>query len=121
MSPGQVLGFTRSSPDITAAEDETSAFSPESPTTERTSTSAPGPALIRPARSIPIQNLNSAELTLSVPLYVLVEEDANGRFTAASYDLELAGQGESEFEADRCCGKCRSRLPTSTEYFGSSN
>jgi hypothetical protein len=56
----------------------------------------------RPApagRIIPIQNLKSAEFALTRPLHVVLEESADGLFSAGSYDLDLAGVGHSEFDA----------------------
>lgn len=49
-------------------------------------------------RIVPVQNLGSPKLRLSAPLYAVVEE-SDGFYVAMSYDLELAEQGDTEFEA----------------------
>jgi hypothetical protein len=47
---------------------------------------------------VPIMNLGTAELRLKTPLYVNIEQ-SDGHVVSLSYDLELAEQGETEFEA----------------------
>ena len=47
---------------------------------------------------MPISNFGSEFVPLR-PIYVVLDESAMGVFTAASYDLELVGQGDTEFEA----------------------
>jgi len=61
--------------------------------------SASMPAVFsQPSRIIPLMNLDSADLELRRPLYVVLEE-SDGFVVAMSYDLEIAEQGATEFEA----------------------
>jgi hypothetical protein len=52
----------------------------------------------RPSRSVPLQDLGVEHVRLAQPLYVLLEE-SDGFIVASSYDLELAEQGLTEFDA----------------------
>jgi hypothetical protein len=56
------------------------------------------PALYRQPTAVPIMNFGS-EFVPTRPLYVLLDESPTGTFTAANYDLELIGVGDSDFEA----------------------
>jgi hypothetical protein len=48
---------------------------------------------------VPVSFLGSENVILKRPLHVVVDESPTGSFLAASYDLELAGQGDTEFDA----------------------
>lgn len=54
---------------------------------------------LKPAHTVPLSFLGDPSLFLARPLHVVTEESAVGAFIAASYDLDLAGQGETEFDA----------------------
>jgi len=50
-------------------------------------------------RVVPLSYLGSETIILKRPLYSTIEESATGQFVAATYDLDLAGQGDTEFAA----------------------
>ena len=50
------------------------------------------------SKIVPVMDLGGPELRLKYPLHVNIEE-SDGWIVALSYDLELAEQGETEFEA----------------------
>jgi hypothetical protein len=52
----------------------------------------------RPPRIVPVQDLGSDALRLVHPLHVILEE-SDGQVVAMSYDLEIAEDGETEFDA----------------------
>ena len=54
---------------------------------------------VLPARIVPISFLGSTQLHFRTPLFVTLEESPIGLFLAGSYDLDLVGEGDSEFAA----------------------
>ena len=95
MRSGSVLVFSRRDEELTQ--------SPPTFEVHEAPASPGGPLRIQrrplPARQVPISFLDSRDVMFRSPLHAVVEESATGTFTAASYDLELIGEGESEFDA----------------------
>ena len=75
------------------AEDVTQPLSLE---TGMTRSHSAGPSSV--ARIVPMMDLGGPQLRLRAPIYVTLEE-SDGFVVALSYDLELAEQGDTEFEA----------------------
>lgn len=59
---------------------------------------APIVSTVRTSKIVAVQNFGSDRLRMVHPLYVVLE-DSDGLTVAMSYDLELAEQGATEFEA----------------------